>query len=473
MYTLFIKTGALLFTSLLLFQTSVNGQGQQAVAGSRPTKIDDYIAVAFAQNAGLKQQQFDLDQSLYALKEAKAMYLPSVTLLGSYTKAAGGRTIDVPVGDLVNPIYTALNQLTGTHQYPQLQNESILLNADNFYDLKVRTSLPLINAEIYYNKQIKQQLISSQQASVNVYKRALVKDIKTAYYRYSQTLQSIAVYQSALLLIKENIRENESMLRNGLRNGTALLRSRTELEKNNAKLIQAQQNSENAKEYFNFLLNRTLQDSIVIDTAITAAGLDHADTTAGIGKREELLQLQTMQQVYQLDYKRQKSGLIPKLNTFIDLGSQGMDFSVNDKTRYYLWGVNLQWDIFNGGQRKYRAAQSHASFNAATAKLDETQQLLQLQLNQAYHNYESAKATYRSAAAQLTFAAKYYRDQLKAYKAGQLLFLELLDAQDQLTTSRLQLAEATASLEINLAELERGQASYPIDNIQNFSHRNQ
>ena len=427
-------------------------------------QLDSYINVAFDQNQGLKEQQFDLDKAMAALKEAQAMYLPTVSLLGSYTKSSGGRTIDVPVGDLVNPVYTALNQLTNSNKFPQLKNESFLLNPDNFYDAKVRTSLPLINAEIRYNKLIKQQLITSQQAAVNVYKRALVKDIKTAYYRYYQSLQSIATYNSAIALIKENIRENESMLRNGVRNGTALLRSQTEKEKTNAALIQAQHNTQNAKSYFNFLLNRSLQDTIIVEPQTIADIAADPDTSAGTGQREELKQLRTLQQVYTLDYKLQRSGFIPKLNTFIDLGSQGFDFAVNNKTRYYLWGVNLQWDIFTGGQRKYKAEQSKANFNAATAQLDQTEQSLQLQLDQTYHNYQSAKAAYKSVVAQLAFAGKYYNDQLKAYRAGQLLYLELVDAQDQLTGARLQMAGAQASLQIALAELERQQATYPINN---------
>ena len=84
-------------------------------------------------------------------------------------------------------------------------------------------------------------------------------------------------------------------------------------------------------------------------------------------------------------------------------------------------------------------------------------------MNQSYNNYESTKAAYQSTVAQLSFATKYYNDQLRAYRAGQLLFLELVDAQDQLTGARLQLAEAQASLQIVLAELEREQATYPID----------
>lgn len=453
-----------LFTRLSLLLVAVAGISSGG-AYAQTERLDGYIADALAQNQGLKEQQFNLDKALYDLKEAQAMYLPTVSMLGSYTKSSGGRTIDVPVGDLINPVYTALNQLTNSNKYPMLQNQSFLLNPDNFYDAKLRTSLPLINAEIRYNKLIKKELINSQQAAVNVYKRALVKDIKTAYYRYYQALQGVATYNSAMLLIKENIRENESLLRNGVRNGTALLRAQTEQQKTNAALIQAQHGVQNARSYFNFLLNRPLGDSIIVDQDAVTAVQAMADTSAGTAKREELNQLRTLKQVYTLDYKLQKSGFIPKVNTFIDLGSQGYDFKVNDKTRYYMWGVNLQWDIFTGGQRKARAAQSQAKIQAATAQLDQTSQQLNLQLDQAYNNYQSAKAAYQSSVSQLTFAGKYYNDQLKAYRAGQLLYLELVDAQNQLTSARLQIADTQAGLQVALAELERDQATYPINNL--------
>lgn len=457
MYTSFIKASVLLTGWLLIL-------GKPAMAQQQSRQLDDYISLAFEQNQGLKQQNFDLEKSLFALKEAKAMYLPTVSMLGSYTKSAGGRTIDVPVGDLVNPIYSALNQLTSSTKYPQVANQSFLLNPDNFYDVKLRTSLPLINAEIRYNKLIKQQLISSQQAAVNVYKRALVKDIKTAYYHYFQALQGVETYRSALLLIDENIRVNMSLLKNGVRNGTALLRAQTEQEKTNAAVINAQRNVDNASAYFNFLLNRPLKETILIDSVAIANVLVVPDTTTGISGREELKQLNSLKEANNLDYKLQRANLIPKLSTYIDLGSQGMDFKVNDKTRYYMWGVNLQWDIFTGGKNKFRAAQAQSSIKANTAKIDETEQSFKLQLAQSYNNYRAAKAACTSAISGLSFAGKYYRDQLKAYRAGQLLYLELIDAQDQLTSAKLRMADTQADLQITLAELERDQATYPLNN---------
>jgi outer membrane protein TolC len=432
---------------------------------AQPAQLDQYIRQALESNAGLKQQQFSLAQSLYALQEARSLFLPSVSFLSSYTKAAGGRTIDVPIGDLLNPAYATLNQLTGSSKFPTLANQSFLLNPDNFYDAKLRTSMPLINTEIWYNRKIKQQVITQQQAAVNVYKRELVKNIKTAYYQYYQAGKAVDIYRSTLNLVRENIRVNESLLRNGVRNSTALTRSQTERERTEASLVQAENNRRNAQAYFNFLLNRPLQDSILLDTTAFADPVVQlpADTSGGTGMREELEQLRSVKKINELGYSLARSYLVPKLSTFLDLGSQGTAFTWDNKTRYYLWGINLEWNIFSGGKNKARSKQAEAEIQAVQAQYDQTQQSLQLQLTQSFNNYRSAVAGYTSARAQVVLATKYYRDQLKAYKEGQLLYLELVDAQNQLTNAQLQLAQTFAGVQVALAQLERDEASYPLN----------
>src|SRR4249920_3125029 len=144
---------------------------------AQESNLDKYIGEAFKNNQGLQGQQLQLDKSMIALKEARALFLPNISFGASYSKADGGRTIDLPIGDLFNPVYKSLNQLTNSNAFPNLKNQSILLNPDNYYDARFRTTLPLINAEIYYNEKIKNENISQQKAAVNVYKRELVKEI--------------------------------------------------------------------------------------------------------------------------------------------------------------------------------------------------------------------------------------------------------------------------------------------------------
>jgi outer membrane protein TolC len=122
-----------LFIPLLL---SLAGQ----VNGQQST-LENYINDAFKNNQGLQGQQLQLEKSMFALKEARALFLPDISFGASYSKADGGRSIDLPIGDLFNPVYKSLNQLTNSTAFPNLKNQSILLNPDNYYDARVRTTL--------------------------------------------------------------------------------------------------------------------------------------------------------------------------------------------------------------------------------------------------------------------------------------------------------------------------------------------
>jgi len=127
-----------------------------------------------------------------------------------------------------------------------------------------------------------------------------------------------------------------------------------------------------------------------------------------------------------------------------------------------MWGVNLQWDLFAGGQRKYKAQQAASDIRVIEASYNETNNALQLEVNTAQNNYRTAAASFANAQTQLQFSEKYYNDQLKVYKAGQLLYIELLDAQNQLTSAKLQLSVAFAQVQTAQAEIERTQATYKL-----------
>ncbi|NLU91103.1 TolC family protein [Chitinophaga sp. Ak27] len=451
MYTSIIK-GALLMALLLAGRPTL---AQHSV-------LDQYIQQAFQNNKGLKEQDFQLSKSMLALQEARSLFGPSVSLLGSYTKSSGGRTIDFPIGDIMNPVYNSLNQLTSSHQFKSLDNVHVQLNPDNFYDAKLRASLPLLNAEIYYNQLIKKEQITQQQAAVNVYKRELVKDIKTAYYQYYQASQAVAIYNNALSLIQENIRINESMVRNGVRNNTALYRAQTEKEKTEADINKAVASRQNSRAYFNFLLNRGLTESITLDSTLltSPAQLPGKD----INDREELAQYKSATNAYRLNEKLQRAYLVPKLSTFLDLGSQGMGGNFNRDTRYYLFGVNLEWNLFASHKYKYKIKQAANDVQTITNAADQTAEALRLQVYQAVNDYQTALLNFNTAKSQLSFAERYYRDQLKVYKEGQLLYIELLDAQNQLTQAQLQTTVAQAAIQTAYAAVERTQASYQIDN---------
>src|SRR5215213_9143677 len=163
------KIFALFLSIFLLFSATAQDEIPQ-----------EYISMAIENNLVLKEKKLSLEKSLVALKEARSFFLPTTWFEGQYTLAQGGRSIDLPVGDLLNPVYKSLNQLTGSNSFPTISNVSEQLLPNNFYDVRLKTTMPLINPDLKINRDIKQQQTLLQQNEVDIYKRALLKELKTA-----------------------------------------------------------------------------------------------------------------------------------------------------------------------------------------------------------------------------------------------------------------------------------------------------
>jgi outer membrane protein TolC len=425
------------------------------------SKLDEYIREGLASNQSIKQQTFMLEKNVYALKEAKSMFLPNISFSTTYTKADGGRTIDFPTGDLLNGAYATLNQLTGSNSFPQLQNQHILINPDNFYDAKFRTSLPILNAELLYNKRIKQQQVDLQKSEVLLYKRELVKDIKTAYYNYIKAIHAIKIYESSLKLVEEGQRINTALFNNSKVNRTAVIRSNNEVSKINASLIAANKTAESARYYFNFLLNRPLTDSILLDEMIELPRQDYL-SGENVNSREELTKLKIAKDINGNLNGLAKSYLIPKIGTYLDLGSQAFDWKINKQSRYYFWGISLEWDLFSFGKNSYKIKQTLSDRQTIEAQTDYVQQQLLTELKVRQNDMQSAVAQYISAQSQLKTAQTYYDDELKLYKEGIAIYIELLDAQNQLIDAQLNANIALFDTWIAYAAIERANASFII-----------
>jgi len=433
------------------------------------TQLDEYVQHGLANNESIKEQEFVLERGMHALSEARTLFMPQVSLLADYLLADGGRTIDFPAGDLLNQTYSTLNELTDTQNFPQLENQNIQLNPNNFYDARFRTSMPLVNAEIVYNRRIKSQQVDLQKLEIDIYKRELVKAIKQSYFDYLMAGEAVNIYRSGLVLTKENLRINKALFNNGKANRTAVIRSENEVIRFESLINVALQEQENAKAYFNFLLNREADAEIQVDE--THKELIDTELDAGSSvRREELKKLALASEINANTDKLSRSYLVPKLNTFLDVGSQGFDFEFNSNSVYYLFGLSLQWDLFASNRNKYKTKQVEADAKVIRSKTSYAEDRLKLQLTTSMNNLTAAVSKYSSAQAQLISSERYYKDLLKQYKEGQILFIELLDGQNQLISSRLNTSIALYDTWSKMAEIERANASFDLNNNTNDTY---
>jgi outer membrane protein TolC len=82
------------------------------VAAPAPTVEDGLRQVlddALAANLELRAGEAAIAQRMAGLDQARARYLPAIDIAARYSVADGGRTIELPVGDLLNPVYATLD----------------------------------------------------------------------------------------------------------------------------------------------------------------------------------------------------------------------------------------------------------------------------------------------------------------------------------------------------------------------------
>jgi outer membrane protein TolC len=428
--------------------------------GYAQNKLESYIQTGLKNNEVIRQHNFDITKSMYALKEAQALFYPTVSLNANYTKADGGRTIDIPIGDMLNPVYSTLNQITNSNAFPMLENQSVLINPDNFYDAKIHTTMPLLNFEIIYNKRIKSQQTTLQKIELEIYQRELVKEIKIAYYKYLQSVEGIKIYEDALALVKENQRVNQALFRNEKINRTAVLRSDNEVIRIQANLETARQTSNNARSYFNFLLNQKLDAVIETEESEVAPIEVLLENTQN---REELQKLTQAKEINENVSKLTNSYWLPKVNGFADFGIQDFDFEVDKQSRYYFAGVGLEWNIFSGNKNKYKLQQVEEDQKKISSQTDNIKQQLLLQFQVSQNNLKSALEQFYADKNQKQSAKKYNDDITKLYKEGQAIYIELLDAQNQWVNAQLNTNISLYNSWIAFAELERANATFTFN----------
>lgn len=401
-------------------------------------KLDTYIREALESNLVLKERKLGLQRGILGLQSAKRLFLPSVNFSGSYTLAAGGRSIDFPIGDLMNPVYSTLNMLTQSNSFPQVENQSIQFLPNNFYDAKLRTTMPLLNSDLIHNKRIQESAIEMKQIEVDVYRLELVRDVRLAYYRYEMAENAVSIYKSAAVLVAQNLRLNKSLLENGKGLPAQVLRAESEMEQINAQITIAESQLQNARAYFNFLLNKNSDTPIETEQIELPEDLENQLLDEGqIAQRPELAQLDMALKMNAEATLMDKQYWLPRLGAFVDLGSQGFNFDFNNKTMYTMAGIQVEIPLWNGGRDQTDIALRAQSQKEIENKRAQAEQGFMLSIFAQRNATLAAYSAWKSSLRQVEAAEAYQRLVEKGAAQGSFSLIEQIDARNNLTQAQL------------------------------------
>ena len=441
-----------------------------AQSGSAEEAVNDLVAEALVANLEIENAGAGVAQRLAALDHARALYLPSLDLNARYTRANGGRTIDFPVGDLLNPVYASLNQITGNSRFPVLQNQQINFQRTREQDTRLSLTQPLYDARISAGRLAAQSQYDASAAGRLALAGRIERDMREAYYRWLQSRAQIGIFDATVELAAENRRVNESLLRNGKITRDLLFRAEADQLEVQQSQLGAQNAERLAQSYVNLIRNapfdralpsvavedpdvERLRNVLAAQAAQPALGLAALQETA-VHQRYELRQLDAIAAAAAAGEQLARAAFKPRLAFAFDIGTQGETYAFTSADRYLLASVVLKFNFFSGfadqaGVDGARAAQQEARANRSLQE-----QQIRFQVQQALQDFEFRQASLGTAAKRVEAAAGAFRIASRKRDLGQINQAEFIDSRRAMTDAQLNLNVTRFAALGSIAELQ-------------------
>jgi outer membrane protein len=429
--------------------------------------IDDYVREGVRSNLSLRAQSLEVERAAAALDGARARYFPEAAFAARYSRSEGGRTIDLPLGDALNPAYQTLNDLLVAQgqqpQFPVVQNESIAFLREREQDTRITLRMPLIAPAIPAAVRAQRELLDAAGYAREALGRRLKRDITVGYLTWASAVRTQGIVDASLALLNENLRVNDSLFRNGKITQDQVLRARAELLAVTQQSRDARNGAAQARSYLNFLLNRALDTPLEdADVGVDVGAVSRALAElrrAALDSRPELAQLGALTRASEAQTRIARAERWPTLSLGADGGIQGEEYEFGRGSNFATVSLLIQWTFFDGGARRAAVRQANAMARKTATQREELSQQVQLEVQQSLDRLETSADSLATAEARVEAARAAFRIASRKRDEGAISQVEFIDARSSLTGAELNLNITRVQVLARQAELDYATAA--------------
>jgi outer membrane protein TolC len=425
-----------------------------APAAAQEGPLDPLVREAVRNNLGLRQERLEDARSEAAVRQARGLYLPAVSLDARYSRTSG--VLDI--GELVNPAYAALNQLTRSDAFPTDVDARLPLAQET----KLRLTQPIFQPAVRENHRLARTLRGLQGAELAAATRRLAADVQGAYLAHASAARVVETYRATLPLLDENLRVNERLVAHGRATSEGVYRARAERSGTLQELAEAEARRDAAARGLNFLLGRPLDAAVEVlpDSALDArpdVPLEEALRTA-LARREELAQADFGIRAAESQGRLARASGLPGVSLAVDYGVQGQRYRFGADDDFAVASLVLQWSVFNGGQDAARSQAARLDAERARARRAELERAVEMQVRGAWEAAATARAARAAADDRLAAARRTFELVSRRWEEGIAPHIEFVDARTAYTAARLNAVLTLYDHALRRVELERAAA---------------
>ncbi len=369
--------------------------------------LQQAINMALEQNTSLRITQKAEDKAEASLREAK-----------------GNNSISVSASDSMN--------VSKSSDSERASSNSLGVSASYPIYTGGRNEASIDSSEIG----VRSAILSTQRA-----RETLKLDVIRAYYDALESMKTVKVNQETVDKYQAHYTNVEQLYSAGSKARIDVLRSSVELSNARQLLIRSQNAYEVNLAKLRDLIDMDREEPLNLTDDFSYVKFDIAMKDcidyAFRNRKDLMVDRYTLEQK-ELAIKMAKAGYLPSLNL-----SAGMDIlqsrfePTSDHNSGWSAGLSAKWNVFDSGVTKAQVDAAKTERDIAKLNMEKDEEAVDLEIREAYYNMREAEKRFNSTSDAVRQAEEDYYIATEKYRAGEGIMLDIIDAQEALSTAQL------------------------------------
>lgn len=424
------KLTALIATGLLTAAVS----GTALAADTVQLDLHDSVQMALENNRTIRQALTDVDTAKWTLSKARRTMGPTLSW-NTTAYRIGGDTY-----------------------------EKQMIDGGQFGN-NLQLGMPLYNGSV--KGQIKQARygLNAQDLALEETKQAIRLQATSDYYNILQCRNLIDVDQESVNTLQEHLDNVNAQYRVGTVAKSDVLASQVQLANAQQALVTAQNNYDIAVSTLNNVIG--LPTDTVLDIRdqlkYTKYDLTQDDcTNYALDNRADGAAARYAVKMAEAAVDTAKAGYQPTVNAVATKAIAGDKEFNKDHTETWTAGVNASWNVFDNGLTQASIKSANMALAKAQEEAAQTDDQIRLDVRTAYLGLQAAEKNIQTTSVAVTRAEEDYKIAQVRYSAGVGTNLDVMDANEKLTTARTNYYTALYNYNTSKASLDKAMG-IPVD----------
>ncbi|WP_298547858.1 TolC family protein [uncultured Aquimarina sp.] len=415
-------------TILLVFLIS------SPVVSQNVLTVDEAIKIAVEKNYDLRIAKNNTKVSDIEKGVFNSGYLPTVSLSGGINYSDEAQNVTFSDGSNTN----ITNAITESYNASVTAEYTIFDGLERKFNNKK-------NSENFNLKKIEErQLIENT-----------IVSLYDTYYNVAYQKQ---ITENLLLNIKnskDRLERTKKKLKYGQGSKLDELNAQVDLNNDSISYASAYKDFKNLKRNLNLLLGRDITTEYAIDTTVIFQKTLKEDIILQNAINNNVTSLLNRQNILlsELDIKISKAKFLPKINGSASYNwNESMNpvtsFALNNETYGVNLGLNLSWNLFDGGKTKTKVRTSKITKQNREIELYKAQEELKTEVYNAYEDYLNKQFTLKAENHNIVTNQLNFNRTQKQFSLGQVSAVEFRQAQINLFNALNNNAKAKYDLKI-------------------------